>query len=104
MKLNISYPANGSQKLIEIEDERKLRPFMEKRMGAEVRTTYFQIQLHELQSIQRSIILTVVFSGGFRFQGILLVMNSRDICSGLPAETTSKVRVNLHHLETSTFE
>ncbi|KAK8087278.1 40S ribosomal protein S6-B [Apiospora phragmitis] len=36
MKLNISYPANGSQKLIEIEDERKLRDFMEKRMGAEV--------------------------------------------------------------------
>jgi ribosomal protein S6E (S10) len=39
MKLNISYPANGSQKMIEIEDERKLRPFMEKRMGAEVRTS-----------------------------------------------------------------
>ncbi|KAI5310697.1 40S ribosomal protein S6 [Ascosphaera atra] len=36
MKLNISYPANGSQKLIEIDDERKLRPFMEKRMGTEV--------------------------------------------------------------------
>ncbi|KUI61419.1 40S ribosomal protein S6-B [Cytospora mali] len=36
MKLNISYPANGSQKLIEVEDERKLRIFMEKRMGAEV--------------------------------------------------------------------
>ncbi|RYP02823.1 hypothetical protein DL764_005586 [Monosporascus ibericus] len=36
MKLNISYPANGSQKLIEIEDERKLRDFMEKRMGQEV--------------------------------------------------------------------
>ncbi|UQC74861.1 ribosomal protein S6e [Colletotrichum lupini] len=36
MKLNISYPANGSQKLIDIEDERKLRVFMEKRMGAEV--------------------------------------------------------------------
>ena len=36
MKLNISFPANGSQKLIEIEDERKLRVFMEKRMGAEV--------------------------------------------------------------------
>jgi hypothetical protein len=32
MKLNISYPANGSQKLIEIEDERKLRDFMEKRV------------------------------------------------------------------------
>ncbi|MCJ1297448.1 40S ribosomal protein S6 [Hypocenomyce scalaris] len=36
MKLNISYPANGSQKLIEIEDERKLRVFMDRRMGAEV--------------------------------------------------------------------
>ncbi|EHY57703.1 40S ribosomal protein S6 [Exophiala dermatitidis] len=36
MKLNISYPANGSQKLFEIDDERKLRVFMEKRMGNEV--------------------------------------------------------------------
>ncbi|KAI9820756.1 MAG: 40S ribosomal protein S6 [Pycnora praestabilis] len=36
MKLNISYPANGSQKLIEIEDDRKLRVFMERRMGHEV--------------------------------------------------------------------
>ncbi|MCJ1235644.1 40S ribosomal protein S6 [Varicellaria rhodocarpa] len=36
MKLNISYPANGSQKLVEIEEERKLRIFMERRMGAEV--------------------------------------------------------------------
>jgi len=36
MKLNIAYPANGSQKLIEIEDERKLRVFMDKRMGQEV--------------------------------------------------------------------
>ncbi|MCJ1372859.1 40S ribosomal protein S6 [Loxospora ochrophaea] len=36
MKLNISYPANGSQKLIEIDDERKLRVFMERRMGQEV--------------------------------------------------------------------
>jgi ribosomal protein S6E (S10) len=31
-QLNISYPANGSQKLIDIEDERKLRVFMEKRV------------------------------------------------------------------------
>ena len=38
MKLNISYPANGSQKIIEVDDERKLRPFMEKRMGTEVST------------------------------------------------------------------
>ncbi|KAF2228162.1 ribosomal protein S6e-domain-containing protein [Elsinoe ampelina] len=36
MKLNISYPANGSQKLIDIDDERKLRVFMERRMGQEV--------------------------------------------------------------------
>lgn len=36
MKLNVSYPANGSQKLIEVEDDRKLRVFMDKRMGNEV--------------------------------------------------------------------
>ncbi|KAK5116047.1 hypothetical protein LTR85_009329 [Meristemomyces frigidus] len=36
MKLNISFPANGSQKLIEIEDDRKLRVFMDRRMGQEV--------------------------------------------------------------------
>ncbi|PNS16992.1 40S ribosomal protein S6-B [Sphaceloma murrayae] len=36
MKLNISYPANGSQKLIDIDDDRKLRVFMERRMGQEV--------------------------------------------------------------------
>jgi len=36
MKLNISYPANGSQKLYDIEDDRKLRVFMDKRMGNEV--------------------------------------------------------------------
>ena len=33
MKLNISYPANGSQKLIDVEDERKLRVFMDKRVS-----------------------------------------------------------------------
>jgi len=36
MKLNISYPANGTQKLIEVDDERKLRVFMDRRMGQEV--------------------------------------------------------------------
>ena len=36
MQLNISYPATGAQKLIDIEDERKVRIFYEKRMGAEV--------------------------------------------------------------------
>ncbi|XP_057306997.1 40S ribosomal protein S6-like [Hydractinia symbiolongicarpus] len=35
MKLNVSYPANGTQKLIEIDDEIKLRYFYEKRMAQE---------------------------------------------------------------------
>ncbi len=35
-QLNVSYPATGAQKLIEIEDEKKVRVFYEKRMGAEV--------------------------------------------------------------------
>jgi len=34
--LNISCPATGCQKLIEVDDERKLRIFYDKRMGAEV--------------------------------------------------------------------
>lgn len=34
--MNISYPATGAQKLVDIEDERKVRIFYEKRMGAEV--------------------------------------------------------------------
>ena len=36
MKLNISYPATGSQKLIDIDDEHKIRVFYDKRMGQEV--------------------------------------------------------------------
>ncbi|XP_039291570.1 40S ribosomal protein S6 [Nilaparvata lugens] len=36
MKINVSYPATGCQKLFEIIDEHKLRVFYEKRMGAEV--------------------------------------------------------------------
>jgi len=36
MKLNISNPATGAQKLIDIEDDKKLRPFMDKRMSQEV--------------------------------------------------------------------
>ncbi|MED6235618.1 40S ribosomal protein S6 [Ataeniobius toweri] len=36
MKLNISFPATGCQKLIEVDDERKLRIFYEKRMVTEV--------------------------------------------------------------------
>ncbi|KAB1725577.1 hypothetical protein FNE60_30085, partial [Klebsiella pneumoniae] len=36
MKLNVSYPATGAQKVFEIDDEKKLRIFYEKRMGQEV--------------------------------------------------------------------
>jgi len=36
MKLNIAYPATGCQKMIEVEDENKLRAFYDKRMSAEV--------------------------------------------------------------------
>ncbi|XP_053437750.1 40S ribosomal protein S6-like [Nycticebus coucang] len=36
MKLNISFPATGCQKLIEVDDEHKLHTFYEKRMATEV--------------------------------------------------------------------
>ena len=36
MKLNISFLATGCQKLIEVDDERKLHTFYEKRMATEV--------------------------------------------------------------------
>ncbi|XP_028399022.1 40S ribosomal protein S6-like [Dendronephthya gigantea] len=36
MKLNVSYPATGAQKVIEVDDERKLRSFYDKRMAQEV--------------------------------------------------------------------
>jgi small subunit ribosomal protein S6e len=36
MKLNIAFPETGAQKLIEIDDEKKLRIFYDKRMSAEV--------------------------------------------------------------------
>merc|ERR1712174_75416 len=35
-KVNVAYPANGTQALIEVEDELKLRNFYEKRMAQEV--------------------------------------------------------------------
>mmetsp|Transcript_27519 Transcript_27519/g.59877 ORF Transcript_27519/g.59877 Transcript_27519/m.59877 type:complete len:240 (+) Transcript_27519:33-752(+) len=36
MKLNIAFPATGAQKMIEIDDEKKLRAVYDKRMGAEI--------------------------------------------------------------------
>lgn len=52
-----SYPANGSQKLVEIEDERKLRIFMEKRVRSMSLSTTLQPTLRASESIQ-SIIRT----------------------------------------------
>lgn len=37
MKLNISFPQTGAQKLIDIDDERRVRGFYDKRMSAEVK-------------------------------------------------------------------
>uniref|UniRef100_G1QA68 Small ribosomal subunit protein eS6 n=1 Tax=Myotis lucifugus TaxID=59463 RepID=G1QA68_MYOLU len=36
IKFNISFPATGCQKVIEVDDERKLRTFYEKCMATEV--------------------------------------------------------------------
>ncbi|AAS54687.1 AGR197Cp [Eremothecium gossypii ATCC 10895] len=36
MKLNISYPVNGTQKTIEVDDEHRVRVFYDKRIGQEV--------------------------------------------------------------------
>jgi len=36
MKVNVAYPATGCQKMFEIDDEKKIRPFYEKRMAQEV--------------------------------------------------------------------
>nr|AAX48882.1 S6 [Suberites domuncula] len=40
MKLNVSYPSTGCQKLIDIDDELKVRPFYEKRISAEVEADF----------------------------------------------------------------
>merc|ERR1719329_1492941 len=36
MKFNISYPLTGAQLVIDIDDDKKYNPFIEKRMGQEV--------------------------------------------------------------------
>ena len=36
LQVNVSYPSNGTQKCVTIDDELKLRPFFDKRMAQEV--------------------------------------------------------------------
>jgi hypothetical protein len=95
MKLNISYPANGSQKIIEVDDERKLRPFMEKRMGTEVSTP------HPIPRLDDQLEKGYTHDGeqqanwdlfSNRLPAMLLVMSSRVTSSRLPVVTTSRVR------------
>ena len=76
MKLNVSYPAHGSQKLIEIEDDRKIRGFMDKRMGNEVPADTLGDEWK-----------------GYVWLGILFAPNGADQfrCSKLLGATTSKV-------------
>lgn len=94
MKLNISYPANGSQKIVEVDDERKLRPFMEKRMGTEVSLfplplLYYARGLHE-NCVNEGMCSWLMV--GYRLRVTPSVMNSRATFSRSPVVTTSKVR------------
>ena len=36
LQLNVSYPATGTQKLLEIDDTQRIAPFYDKRMAQEV--------------------------------------------------------------------
>ncbi|KAK7797589.1 hypothetical protein U0070_014611 [Myodes glareolus] len=47
MKLNISFPATGCQKLIKVDDECKLRTFYEKRMATEVAANALEDDVHQ---------------------------------------------------------
>jgi len=40
MKLNVSYPKNGTQKCIDVDDEKKYRNFFEKKLGQEIEADF----------------------------------------------------------------
>lgn len=91
MKLNISYPANGSQKLIEIEDERKLRVFMDKYDILLNGSCFLAIFAALRSRISRK--STNICSGAWvlKFQETVLVTSSRVTSSELLEETTNRV-------------
>jgi hypothetical protein len=93
MKLNISYPANGSQKLIEVDDERKLRAFMEKRMGTEVRIYSFHSFNKNRVNLQDEVGVGELtrYWEFYRFLVTRSGMNSRAISSKSLVVMTSKV-------------
>ena len=55
MKLNISYPATGCQKVFEVDDEQKIKHFYDKRM-AQVSSLFYALEYYP------KIILWLIFS------------------------------------------
>ena len=53
MKLNVSYPATGCQKVFEVDDEQKLKHFYDKRM-AQVHINHFILTTVKLTKPRKS--------------------------------------------------
>lgn len=62
LQLNVAYPANGTQKLIEFDDEIKLRNFYDKRMAQECNVDF----LGDEWTVRMYIIVVVTSSGGIK--------------------------------------
>ena len=62
IQLNVAYPANGTQKLIEFDDEIKLRNFYDKRMAQECNVDF----LGDEWKVRMCIIVVVASSWGIK--------------------------------------
>jgi hypothetical protein len=87
--LNISYPANGSQKLIDIEDERKLRVFMEKRVRRTLPVHDFLVE--PTRTLSTDDANNLFDRWVLRFPVTPSAMSSRATSSVSLVETTSRV-------------